>query len=680
MGRAGRPAVLATLPLAAVRSASCSRCTRRTLLADVNILLINHYAGSPRHGMEYRPYYLAREWVKLGHRGADRRRHLLARAQRAARGAPGDETIDGIAYRWLRHAALRRQRRRPRAQHLGLPEAAVARAPATGPSSFQPDVVIASSTYPMDIWVARRIARLRRRAAGARGARPLAGLADRAVGHVAAAPVHPAVPEGRERRLPRRRPRGLDAAQGGRAPGGARAGPAQAAHRAQRHRAGRMARHARRAAGRRDLAAHIAQQQRAGRQVVVYAGSHGEPNALDVLLDAATALRSEPFAFVLVGDGHEKARLARARRRPRASPTCALFDPIPKAQIPALLAAGRHRLHRLEAPAAVPLRHRAEQADGLHDGRRAGAALGRGRQRPGGRGRLRPDRRARVARGGGRRACAGWPRCRPTRGAPWASAAAHFVLAHHSYPVLARRSWRRSHERAMRRRTAAPWPSATRAAQAGDPRYSLLRPDVLADGAGAPARDAARCSRATAWTDLAALRLLEVGCGSGGNLLELLRLGLRPGAPAGRRTAARAPGAGARRAAGLARAARRRRLRARRCRTARRTSCSSPPCSPRCSTTPSSSAWPTRCGAGCARRRACSGTTSPSTTRATATCAACRWRACGSCSRRAASQAQRVTLAPPIARRVVRLHPALYTVFNTVPVLRTHVLAWIAKP
>jgi SAM-dependent methyltransferase len=42
--------------------------------------------------------------------------------------------------------------------------------------------------------------------------------------------------------------------------------------------------------------------------------------------------------------------------------------------------------------------------------------------------------------------------------------------------------------------------------------------------------------------------------------------------------------------------------------------------------------------------------------------------------------ARRVTLAPPIARRVVRLHPALYTVFNTVPLLRTHVLAWVTKP
>lgn len=42
--------------------------------------------------------------------------------------------------------------------------------------------------------------------------------------------------------------------------------------------------------------------------------------------------------------------------------------------------------------------------------------------------------------------------------------------------------------------------------------------------------------------------------------------------------------------------------------------------------------------------------------------------------------ARRITLAPPIARRVAPLHPLLYNVFNTIPLLRTHVLAWIAKP
>ncbi|MFO1218994.1 MAG: class I SAM-dependent methyltransferase [Burkholderiaceae bacterium] len=41
---------------------------------------------------------------------------------------------------------------------------------------------------------------------------------------------------------------------------------------------------------------------------------------------------------------------------------------------------------------------------------------------------------------------------------------------------------------------------------------------------------------------------------------------------------------------------------------------------------------------------------------------------------------RRVTLAPPLARAVCRVHPSLYTVFNAMPLLRTHVLAWIEKP
>jgi len=41
--------------------------------------------------------------------------------------------------------------------------------------------------------------------------------------------------------------------------------------------------------------------------------------------------------------------------------------------------------------------------------------------------------------------------------------------------------------------------------------------------------------------------------------------------------------------------------------------------------------------------------------------------------------AQRVTLAPPLARAVCRIHPGLYPVFNALPLLRTHVLAWVEK-
>jgi len=41
---------------------------------------------------------------------------------------------------------------------------------------------------------------------------------------------------------------------------------------------------------------------------------------------------------------------------------------------------------------------------------------------------------------------------------------------------------------------------------------------------------------------------------------------------------------------------------------------------------------------------------------------------------------RRITLAPPLARALTRLHPALYGLFNLLPPLRTHVLAWIGKP
>lgn len=41
---------------------------------------------------------------------------------------------------------------------------------------------------------------------------------------------------------------------------------------------------------------------------------------------------------------------------------------------------------------------------------------------------------------------------------------------------------------------------------------------------------------------------------------------------------------------------------------------------------------------------------------------------------------RRVTLAPPLARTLCRVHPGLYSVFNLIPLLRTHRLAWIEKP
>jgi SAM-dependent methyltransferase len=41
---------------------------------------------------------------------------------------------------------------------------------------------------------------------------------------------------------------------------------------------------------------------------------------------------------------------------------------------------------------------------------------------------------------------------------------------------------------------------------------------------------------------------------------------------------------------------------------------------------------------------------------------------------------RRITLAPPLARRLCQWHPALYPLFNLLPPLRTHLLTWIEKP
>ena len=70
----------------------------------MNILIINHYAGSPEMGMEFRPYYFAREWIKMGHRvdiiAADYS-HLRRNNPEVERDFQ-EEVVDGIHYHWIK--------------------------------------------------------------------------------------------------------------------------------------------------------------------------------------------------------------------------------------------------------------------------------------------------------------------------------------------------------------------------------------------------------------------------------------------------------------------------------------------------------------------------------------------------------------------------------------------------
>jgi glycosyltransferase involved in cell wall biosynthesis len=66
--------------------------------------IVNQYAGSPRHGMEYRHYYLAKELVRAGHQVviiSGSYSHLY-QVQPEVKGNFTFEKIDGITYCWVK--------------------------------------------------------------------------------------------------------------------------------------------------------------------------------------------------------------------------------------------------------------------------------------------------------------------------------------------------------------------------------------------------------------------------------------------------------------------------------------------------------------------------------------------------------------------------------------------------
>ena len=121
----------------------------------MNILMISHYAGAPQYGMEFRSYYMAREWVRMGHRvtvvGAAFS-HL-----RKVQPPVGHETLEGINYLWL-----------PTTHYEGNGIKRVLSMfqfccqvykHSRELIDFKPDIVIASSVYTFDLYPCRYIAR-----------------------------------------------------------------------------------------------------------------------------------------------------------------------------------------------------------------------------------------------------------------------------------------------------------------------------------------------------------------------------------------------------------------------------------------------------------------------------------------------------------------------------------------
>lgn len=406
----------------------------------MNILYINHYAGSPEYGMEYRPFYLAREWSRTGHRVlivASSFSHVRSCQPVQPTHKPAKtnwgEIIEGIEYVWYKSPRYSGNSLGRLLNIITFLVLVYFDSPRIV-KGFSPDLVIASSTYPMDIWIAKRIARR----AGAKLVFEIHDLWPASLIELSGmSPRHPFAKICQKAEndayrladvvisiLPKVAAHvsahGLDLRKLSIVPNGISPAEWQVKPQPLLN----------------DLQTHIFRERHLGRCIVVYAGAHGEPNALDVLLDASRLLPIGSFSFVLVGDGHERSRLLR-RVDDENLHNVAMFPPIPKAQIPSLLALAdiayigwqRQSLYRFGiAPnklmdymmAGRPILHSVEA--GNDPVAEAGCGLT-----------VKPESEATAE--GLRKLAAKSPIERQLMGQRGRS----YVLAHHAYPVLARR-------------------------------------------------------------------------------------------------------------------------------------------------------------------------------------------------------------------------------------------------
>lgn len=301
----------------------------------MRIVLINHYAGSLHHGMEYRPYYFAREWRKLGHEVAiiaATHSHVRTR-QPPAHGWWNGETIDDIPYVWLKTPGYRGNgfgRMFNMLAFIGL----LYRYSARIRREFRPDLVIASSTYPLDTYPAFRLGRR----CGAKNiyevhdlwplspvelgsmspSHPFIRMMQRAENHGYryADMVVSMLPLAKEHMMRH----GMTEQKFVHIPNGVDPGEwdAPALELPRRH------------------IEELFEARRKGHFLVCYAGAHGLANGLDAFLEAADLLRDRAITFLLVGDGPEKPRLKAVAER-RALNNIRFLDPISKRCMPSLL-------------------------------------------------------------------------------------------------------------------------------------------------------------------------------------------------------------------------------------------------------------------------------------------------------------------------------------------------------
>ncbi|QEJ95420.1 glycosyltransferase family 4 protein [Treponema phagedenis] len=302
----------------------------------MNILLINHYAGSPSMGMVFRHYYLAREWQKLGHTV-----HIVAASYTHLRKEnPNihkdfeEKKIDDVSYIFVQTPSYSGILGRVKnifafVSKLRLNARFITK-------KYAPDIVISSSTYNFDIFSAIKIAYYSKakliyevrdlwpltpiELGGYSKYNPFIMLMQHAEDTAykkadAVVSVLPCVHEYMQSR-------GLDLKKLTIIPNGIaeddwtdidiRELPDK------------------------NLCNFIEKKQKQGQMIVGYTGAHGTANALEYLLDAAKIIQNANITFVLLGMGPEKEKLINMKEKLNLK-NVYFFDSVPKTLIPNIL-------------------------------------------------------------------------------------------------------------------------------------------------------------------------------------------------------------------------------------------------------------------------------------------------------------------------------------------------------
>lgn len=302
----------------------------------MNILYINHYAGSRLHGMEFRPWFMAKRWAEAGHTvtiAASSYSHLRTKNPDLKGKKFDEQMLDGIRYFWIAG---------PEYHGNGIGRIKNMLSFLSGLYRYGkelakigvPDAVIASSTYPLDIYPAYHIAK-KYNALLIYEVHDLWPLSPIELGGMS--PKHPYIrvmqaaenycyrhsdrvvsllPNAKEHMVehglaPEKFvyvPNGIEKANWEKPFGEP---PVYSEQLAGYHQNGEF--------------------------LIGYAGAHGIANALDSFVDAGELLREKKIRLVLVGPGPERERLIQKAKDKNLGDVVTFLPPVGRGQIPELL-------------------------------------------------------------------------------------------------------------------------------------------------------------------------------------------------------------------------------------------------------------------------------------------------------------------------------------------------------